>query len=612
MNNESTTQNPTYRGAASAASSSSASSISNESNPQNPLVPQPAPAAYVAPGSSATTFSVEDRSLRWERLHTLRNRLVDRMYRLEMDELIHTHRANTGADNNEIGEGSSGMSRDSQPALPTPAARTLSVSTSTAPAPEQAGRQIQVRSDRPPLGSSGAWDWWAFDRASENAVARELPVRSEALRHGVEATRRRIETRRRAAVDNRREAAGEALITLDEFLRESREPSSDNDEAFTFTAPSGSQRGTAFPATHRLRTVDYSRADRRHRTEISPVPPPPEGRLDIIRPVDRVPQVITVPQTLPAATWWAVNNPPSGQQISPTETFDTFINHIRRIGHLQDAMLATIRSRNNQLAAETITTASRSSSTETPGTSISSPPSTGTGASSSIVLSTGPSTATPTATSADLTAATSNTTETSSTGTPPLLNETEARLRAMQTRIDNLTSEFSLLRSTWAVSDAENQGYERSLRRLQEYLPSARRAERVRRGNRGGEVSLLYEDLHADAVTREGELFPSFSRNPNPWGDSDAERNRERMRVAAAWALGREGLARVGAREGSTGIFVTGSTDLIGITGGQSSAEATPSTGTGSTADPFSLSERELQKDLLAAKMEELTLNGMR
>lgn len=163
----------------------------------------------------------------------------------------------------------------------------------------------------------------------------------------------------------------------------------------------------------------------------------------------------------------------------------------------------------------------------------------------------------------------------------------------MQARIDSLTNEFSLLRSTWAQSHAENQGYERSLRRLQELLPHARRAERARRANRGGEVSLLYEDLHADAAAREGELFPR-----NPWGDSEAERIRERMRMAAAtaWALERENQTRTESSENAT-------------EGSDGSQVATP---VAETAQPFSPAERNSQKEMLAAKMAELTLKGIR
>lgn len=121
----------------------------------------------------------------------------------------------------------------------------------------------------------------------------------------------------------------------------------------------------------------------------------------------------------------------------------------------------------------------------------------------------------------------------------------------------------------------------------------------MRRGNRGGEVSLHYEDLHADAAAREADLIPR-----NPWGDSDAERNRERMRMAAAWAFGRDGLATT-ETTGSTGATAEGNREA-------EASSAVPMVPGENTTEPFSVEERELQKELLAAKMEELTLRGMR
>jgi len=594
--------------------------------------------------ASSSTASVDDRTLRWERLHSLRNRLVDRMYRLEMDEMLNNTHGNNNPENNENGEGPSGVTRDTQATLPTSAASPITIVTPSRPVPIPSGRPTQVSStesvslDGPdavrswaslhrPGGSSGAQGSSARTeggRQNESQARRE--VRGESRRRAEE-TRRILdarEARRRAtldllqpgqfqshvpvqaqaierqtigrqapdrqATDNR----GDALITLDEFLRESREPASDNGEAGP--APSGIQRSSSIPPINRLRAGDPPRLNR----WVNPVRPEMlgDGRLGIVRSDDAIsPTGIIVPQTLPAATWWPLPTPPPGHHIAPNETFDTFISHIRRIGHLQDAMLATIRSSNSTLAL------AAESATGAPGTNPAGTP----GDASSIVpgpltieldasTSTTPSAATPTVRPVAPPTSTSDTPTTTST-TPPSLNVAETRLRAMQTRIDILTSEFSLLRSSWALSHVENQGYERSLRRLQEYLPSARRAERARRGNRGGEVSLHYEDLHADAAAREADLIPR-----NPWGDSDAERDRERMRMAAAWALGREGLATT---------EITGRT--VAMAEGNREAETSVPIVLGeNTAEPFSVEERELQKELLAAKMEELTLRGMR
>lgn len=592
-------------------------------------------------GTSAgsSTANTDDRTLRWERLHSLRNRLVDRMYRLEMDEMLNSDHENNNPENNENGEESSGVTRDSQVTLPTSAARPIPVVTPSRPVPIPTGRPIQV-STAGPAGQSGhdvVRSWASLHRPGESPEAQGNPARmeggrgeSQGRREGRGESRRRAEetrrileareARRRATLDllqsgelqshvpvqaraAERQAVGrqagdtqgDALITLDEFLRESREPNSDNGEAGL--APSGIQRSSSIPPINRLRAGDPSRLNR----WINParVETLSDSRPDMIRPGDAASPAITIPQTLPAATWWPLPTPPLGHHIAPTETFDAFIGHIRRIGHLQDAMLATIRSSNStlELAAEagamapdTDPTGSSGGdfSTTTPGLVTN-----GQGASSS----TAPLTVTPT-TAPIVPPTTSEATATNDT-TPPPLNVAEARLRAMQTRIDILTSEFSLLRSSWALSHAENQGYERSLRRLQEYLPSARRAERARRGNRGGEVSLHYEDLHADAAVREADLIPR-----NPWGDSDAERNRERMRMATAWALGREGLATAA---------ITGSTGETGDGNREAQASGTvPTALVGDTARPFSPEERVLQKELLATKMEELTLRGMR
>ncbi|KAF8425484.1 hypothetical protein EV426DRAFT_573128 [Tirmania nivea] len=591
--------------------------------------------------ASSSTASADDRTLRWERLHSLRNRLVDRMYRLEMDEMLNNTHGNNNPEDNENGEGSSGVTRDTQVTLPTPAASPIPVVTPSRPVPIPAGRPNQVSSAGSVSldGPDAVRNWASLHHPGEISEAQgnsartegghrnELQARREVRgepRRRAEESRRILEARearRRTTLDllqssqfqshvpaqaqaAERQAVGrlasdgqiadsrgDALITLDEFLRESREPISDSDEAGP--APSGIPRSSSIPPINRLRAGDPSRL-----RWVNPARPEVlgGGRL---RPDDVASSAgITVPQTLPAATWWPLPTPPPGHHMAPNETFDTFISHIRRIGHLQDAMLATIRSSNSTLAlaAETAAGAPGTNSAGFPGDVSSTTPGPTT-IGQGTPTSTTPSTATP-ARPAALSTTTSDTSVTSGTA-PPSLNATEARLRAMQTRIDILTSEFSLLRSSWALSHVENQGFERSLRRLQEYIPSARRAERVRRGNRGGEVSLHYEDLHADAAAREVDLIPR-----NPWGDSDGERNRESMRMAAAWALGREGLTTTEVT-GSTGVTAEGNRDA-------ETSSVVPMVPGENTAEPFSVKERESQKELLAAKMEELTLRGMR
>ncbi|RPB27011.1 hypothetical protein L211DRAFT_602244 [Terfezia boudieri ATCC MYA-4762] len=598
--------------------------------------------------SSSSTLSTDDRTLRWERLHSLRNRLVDRMYRLEMDEMLNNTHRNNNPDDNENGEGPSGVTRDTQVTLSTSATTsTIPVVTPSRPVPIPTGRPIQVSSVGSVSldGPDAVRNWASLHRRGENSEAQGNSTRTEGGRQNesqprreargesrrrAEETRRILEARearRRANLDllqsgqfqshvpvqaqaverqaverqavgrqaSDRQVAdnrGDALITLDEFLRESREPVSDNDEVGP--APFGIQRSSSIPPINRLRAGDSSRLNR----WVNPVRPEMlgDGRLGMIRPDDAIsPAGFTVPQTLSAATWWPLPTPPPGHHIAPNETFDTFIGHIRRIGHLQDAMLATIRSSNSTLALAAGTPGTNPAGAPGDASSTASGPATiGLDVSNSTTQSTATAAARPVPPTT-----TSDNPVTNST-TPPSLNVAEARLRAMQTRIDILTSEFSLLRSSWALSHVENQGYERSLRRLQEYLPSARRAERARRGNRGGEVSLHYEDLHADAAAREADLIPR-----NPWGESDAERNRERMRMAAAWALGREGLA-TNEIMGSTGV-VTAEGNREVDTG-----NAVPMVLGENTAKPFSVEERELQKKLLAAKMEELTLRGMR
>ncbi|KAF8446723.1 hypothetical protein BGX38DRAFT_1270885 [Terfezia claveryi] len=597
--------------------------------------------------SSSSTVSADDRTLRWERLHSLRNRLVDRMYRLEMDEMLNNTHRNNNPDDNENGEGPSGVTRDIQVTLPTSATTsTIPVVTPSRPVPIPAGRPIQVSS----MGSVSldgpdtVQNWASLHHTGESSEAQGNSTRMESgrqnesqprreargeFRRRAEETRRILEARearRRANFDllqsgqfqshvpaqaqaaerqavgrqtSDRQVAdnrGDALITLDEFLRESREPVSDNDDVGP--APFGIQRSSSIPPINRLRAGDSSRLNR----WVNPVRPEMlgDGRLGMIRPDDAIsPAGFTVPQTLSAATWWPLPTPPPGHHIAPNETFDTFIGHIRRIGHLQDAMLATIRSSNSTLAL------APENATGTPGTNPARTPGDASSAASgpaTIGLDVSTSTTQSTATAAARPVPPTTTSDNPATNstTPPSLNVAEARLRAMQTRIDILTSEFSLLRSSWALSHVENQGYERSLRRLQEYLPSARRAERARRGNRGGEVSLHYEDLHAEAAAREADLIPR-----NPWEESDAERNRERMRMAAAWALGREGLAT---------NEIMGSTGVVTAEGNREvdTRNPVPMVPGENTAKPFSVEERELQKKLLAAKMEELTLRGMR
>ena len=561
-----------------------------------------------------------------------------------MDEILNNPHGNSNPENNENGEGSSGVARDTQVTLPTSATSPIPVVAPSRPVPIPSGRPIQVLSTGSVNldGPDAVRSWASLHRPGESSEAQGNSARTEggrqnelqARREGRGDSRRRAEetrrileareARRRAtldllqsgqfqshapmqaqaaegqavgrqASDRQADTRGDALITLDEFLRESREPISDNDEAGP--VPSGIQRSSSIPPISRLRAGEPPRPNmwvNPVRTEMLG-----DGRLGTIRPDDAVsPAGITVPQTLPAATWWPLPTPPPGHHMASNETFDTFISHIRRIGHLQDAMLETIRSSNSTLAqaAETAAGGSGTNPTESLDASSTTPGPATIGIGASIYTT--PSTATPVARPVASSTTTSDASATSST-TPPSLNVAEARLRAMQTRIDILTSEFSLLRSSWALSHVENQGYERSLRRLQEYLPTARRAERVRRGNRGGEVSLHYEDLHADAAAREADLIPR-----NPWGDSDAERNRERMRMAAAWAFGRDGLATT-ETTGSTGATAEGNREA-------EASSAVPMVPGENITEPFSVEERELQKELLAAKMEELTLRGMR
>ena len=542
------------------------------------------PATVASSSSSSASAAGGDDAVRLERLRGLRDQLANRVYRLEMDELLNASPENDNTRSSNSGGNFSviGQAVPAQTQSPMRAPRQIPVSTSSRPVPIPVRQQVQVLA--PPFNLNAA-----RSLLRERMDEREISARTESdnlqgRHHARAGTRRGTDSRRRTAAGN----GGESLITVDEFLRESRAPVRDHNG--TGPAPSSPQRSTSLSPLPRIRASELrtERRSLRPRTDITPIfSPSLSNRLDSTHREERVSPDATLPQ---AAPWWNVGSIPAGQHAAPLnqETFDTFINHIRSIGHLQDMMLASIRSSNTSTEADS---AGHGSSTVITANSSAQSSSTG-----SLDPTVGPTAPVPSA--AVPTTAMSTATATSSTSSAPSLNAAEARLRAMQTRIDILASEFSLLRSSWALSHNESQSYERSLRRLQEYLPSARRAERARRGNRGGEISLLYEDLHADAASREAESFP---RNPWGSGDSDVEINREGVRMAAAWAaLGRE------RTESSRGIDATG-----GNGEGRPNAAVSTSPQMGSST-PFSLVERELQKELLAAKMEELTLQGMR
>lgn len=534
------------------------------------------PAAAASSSSPSASTAGGDDAVRLERLRGLRDQLANRVYRLEMDELLNAspENDNTRSSNNDESFSVINQAAPTQAQSPMRASRQIPVSTSSRPVPIPVRQQVQVLA--PPFT--------ARSLLRERMDEREISARTETDRetnlqsrhHARVGTRRSVDSRRRTAAGS----GGESLITVDEFLRESRAPTRDHDGAAP--APSSPQRSTSLSPLPRVRASELRAEIRslRPRTDITPIfSPSLSNRLDTTHREERD------ATSLQATPWWNVGSIPAGQHPAPLnqETFDTFINHIRSIGHLQDMMLASIRSSNIATAADA---AGHGGNTAITANSSTQPSST-----RSLDPIIGPTVPVPRA--AVPTTATSTATATSSTNSTPSLNAAEARLRAMQTRIDILASEFSLLRSSWALSHTESQSYERSLRRLQEYLPSARRTERARRSNRGSEISLLYEDLHADATSRETETFP---RSPWGGGDSDVEINRERMRMAA-------GLPRT---ESSRG------TDMTGVSGeGRSNAAAATSPQMGSST-PFSLAERELQKELLAAKMEELTLQGMR
>lgn len=552
-------------------------------NTQNPTPSYSAATAASSSSLSTSTVSGDD-AVRLERLRGLRDQLANRVYRLEMDELLNSNPENDNTRASNSDEISS-VIIPSQTQSPTRASRQISVSTSSRPVAIPVRQQVQVLA--PPFNLNAARNLLR-DRMDEREISARMETdretNSQGRHHARVGTRRSADSRRRTAVGN----GGESLITVDEFLRESRAPARDHDGAGP--ASSSPQRSTSLPRV-RASELRAERRSLRPRTDTNPIfSPSLNTRLDATHREERLslsPDA-TSPHTAP---WWNVGSTPAGgQHAAPLsqETFDTFINHIRNIGHLQDMMLASIRSSNIVTATDsaghggnTVVTASSSAQSNSIG---------------SLDPTVGPTASVPRA--AVPTTAMSTATATSPTNPGPSWNAAEARLRAMQTRIDILASEFSLLRSSWALSHNESQSYERSLRRLQEYLPSGRRNERARRSNRG-EVSLLYDDLHADTASREAESFPR-----NPWsGDSDVEINRERMRMATAWALGREGLTRT---ESSRGTDVTGGNGE----GRPNAAVATPPLMGSST--PFSLAQRELHKDLLAAKMEELTLQGMR
>ncbi|KAF8460619.1 hypothetical protein BDZ91DRAFT_738820 [Kalaharituber pfeilii] len=538
-------------------------------NARDPPVHEPTAGPSSTIGINAAG-NIDERTVRWERLQTLRNRLVDRMYRLEMEDLLNSSSNRETSSNNNPTEGAAGSRSDSQ--------HSGSASSSSRPVPIPIGRAIQLSGA--PSSENGievVRSWVALHHG--NGVPEALRAEGEEdntqqRRQGGETDAQRGASGRRRAVDS-----GEALLTLDEFLRESRA----NREVGDVPVSSSSQNSS-------VQNPSQSRAgDRR-------------GQADD--------PVISVPQTLPAATWWTL---PAGQYLAPSnqETFDTFINHIRRIGQLQDAMLATIRSTSTSSAsspAESTATGGQAEATQSRTGTTTASGTTNSGSSEvtlspltqALLRSTATSTTTPAAANGTNTgSSTSNNASNASS-----ISSAEARLRAMQTRMDILASEFSLLRSTWAMSHVETQGYERSLRRLQEYLPSARRAERLRRGERGSAAALNYDELYGEAAREE--LFPR-----NPWGDSEAERNRERLRIAAAWALARgESSRNQGSGSGAT--EGTAASGAVAASGGTAS-NVLEGSGVGTTATQrFSPSERELQKDLLAAKMEELILKGMR
>ena len=584
----STSRHPTSGDAARGSSASGASSSSS------------APAAVAGAGAGAGA-DVEDRAVRWERLQSLRTRLVDRMYRLEFEEMLHAsnHRRSsaegggvpaptmtTGAQSGATQSVSMSASSSSSRPIPIPVARPVQMMPS-APGTELGVADAvrswmslhQSRENREPHSSRGDVDDRETERRRDGRGTRAIDV----------------DVMQRAVNDQ----SSDTLITLDEFLRESRDQTMDRDAAEATTS-TGQDSITSHPARRRPDLRDLSTSlhdDDIHRSS-------PQRAIEQS-------VAVTVPQT---AGWWTTGNRPPGHSLGAPnqETFDTFINHIRRIGNLQDAMLATMRSSPNSALSQNTSqpsielrrddTANISNASTSAGDPSVSPHTnpvfTGTprAIASAIIAATD---ASPTPT----TVATSTTAPTTAPrllpGQPPT-NTAEARLRAMQARIDILTSEFSLLRSTWALSNVETQEYERSLRRLQELLPTARRAERVRRGERGSIAAQMYDDLHGNAV--RGELSPR-----NPW-EGEGERPRERIRErnrgrgSAAWSRTDE------TASGGTSPALSGNPGAASSADRDESGEG-HSNRTTAGGPP---SEEEFLKDLLAAKMQELTLHGMR
>lgn len=228
-----------------------------------------------------------------------------------------------------------------------------------------------------------------------------------------------------------------SMLTLDEFLRETSAASATRDEAerhlnnlLTLRREMAAERAAE---TGRSR-IPHSRDRRRDWVSISPPHPDgpdesaswrtlvehtPAGRARILSalPSGAGPIAATPPRPVP----YTYTPMPAASQ----ESFDTLVGQIRRIGALQDFMLSGI------VEGESVPAATAASSNETAteeyGTGVA-----GVGGAVGARVEHGAGTGG----------------EEAERNAVAALRVREARLRAMQTRIDLLASEFALLRNS--------------------------------------------------------------------------------------------------------------------------------------------------------------------